>query len=229
MSFCRFQCFSFLNARRLFTKVMVVLTLAGILFGCASTNPSYKNYKLVMVSDKTVPDKTVPDKTSLENAASHHKVLPSTLGIFPVSVAGWLDKRHLVWSDGSVVLQRANFAYWGESLPTLMTKTMMQNMQQRLGSDVWISQGPWSRSQKPEVVARFDVQSIAVVDGSLQVSAAWTLENQAGERFVHQSKVYQTAVFKKGSKAAYVQALSHAWGLVATDIFESLSNRKSIK
>ena len=171
-----FRVLNLVLRHRAASKVFFVALLVSLMSGCSIKNPTYHDYALVPA---TISQES---KVLLE--------LPATLGVFPVSVAGWLDKKNITWSDGGVRLQTAVNDHWGEPLPELLTQAMVQNMRRQVRSSSWVSSGPWVRDKRPEVVAFIDVQSIVVVNGQLQMNVAWSLEGQDRKVITQREKVY---------------------------------------
>ncbi|WP_257265863.1 PqiC family protein [Endozoicomonas sp. ONNA2] len=178
--------------------------LIMLLSGCAVNNPACQDYTLVAA--------TVSQGQTV--------LSPTTLGVFPVTVAGWLDKKNITWSNGGVLLQSSANDHWGEPLPDLLTQAMVQNLRQRVHSASWVSSGPWVRDKWPEVVAFIDVQSIAVVKRQLRISVAWSLEGQDRQVITHREKVYSLPLASVDSTQAFVQTLSQVWGRVANDMLQ---------
>lgn len=177
-----------------------------LISGCSARNPSYHDYTLVAAT-----------------VSQEQTVLPdtATLGVFPVSVVGWLDKKTITWSDGGVRLQSSANDHWGEPLPELLTQAMVQNLRQQVHSGTWISSGPWVRNKRPEVVAFVDVQSIALVDRQLRMNVAWSLEGQDQQVIARQERVYTLPLESDVSTQVLVQALSQVWGRVANDMLQA--------
>ena len=183
---------------------ILVLCVVCWLVGCTSTPTVYQDYILT-----TAPgDQRAPLKT--------------TLGVFPVEVTGWLDRKNITWSDGGVQLQSSIYSQWGEPLPVLLTQVMAQNLRRLAGSQAWVSTGPWTRDKRPVVVILLQVQSLAVVGQQLQLSVAWTLEDKSGQQFAQRNKVY-TLRKEDDSAHSLVVLLSQAWGQVAADLIQAVT------
>ncbi|WP_067520259.1 PqiC family protein [Endozoicomonas ascidiicola] len=197
-----------LLVRLMLIKVLMVCFVV-VLAGCVSSNPAFHNYRLIADSELNVV--TDIDK------------LPLSVGVFPVSVAGWLDKRQLVWSDGGVNIHSSTLDRWGEPLSELMTRAMAENLQKASGTEVWISAGPWLRKHRPEMVAKIEVQSISIAGGQLNLMAGWTLEDIEGQTVAHRQAVYNKPYTDTEPDSGYVETLSQVWGLVATDIVQVLA------
>ena len=183
---------------------ILALCVVCWLVGCKSTSTVYQNYILATApSDKRTPLKT-------------------TMGVFPVEVAGWLDRKNITWSDGDVQLQSSIYSQWGEPLPLLLTQVMAQNLRRLAGLQTWVSTGPWTRDKRPAVVVLLQVQSLAVVGQQLQLSVAWTLEDKSGQQFAQRNKVY-TLHKEDDSAHSLVVLLSQAWGQVAADLMQAVT------
>lgn len=183
-----------------------------LLSGCSVNNSTYHDYTLV------------PARVS--QAKKVNADMPATLGVFPVRVAGWLDRKNITWSEGDVRLQSSVNDHWGEPLPELLTQAMVQNLRKRVHSASWVSSGPWGQDKRPEVVAFIDVQSIALVNRQLRISAAWTLEGQDRQVIAQREKVYALSLESGDSTQAFVQALSQAWGVVAEDMIQGYFDKQ---
>ncbi|USE34746.1 membrane integrity-associated transporter subunit PqiC [Endozoicomonas sp. SCSIO W0465] len=188
-------------------QAFCLILLLGLMAGCSVNNSVYHDYTLVAA--------TVSQEQSVLSD------LPPTLGVFPVSVAGWLDKKNITWSDGGVRLQSSVNNHWGEPLPELLTQAMIENLRQRVHSGSWVSSGPWVQDKRPEVVAFINVQSIAVVKRQLQMNVAWSLEGPNRQIIVQRNKVYTLSLEHDDSTQNYVQTLSQVWGAVADDMLQA--------
>ena len=191
---------------RLKAATVCAIILMSMLAGCSFRGTVYNDYTLIAVA----PTVTVRDD------------LPTTLGVFPVSVAGWLDKGNITWSDGGVLLQSHENDHWGEPLPELLTQAMVENLRRQSGSQTWVSSGPWIGNQRPAVVVLAEVQSITVKEQQLQVGVVWTLQGDKHQVIARQEKVYalpDSAV----SMPERINTLSQVWGLVAEDVIKALA------
>ena len=198
-------------------RLKVVLTtlctiiMVSILPGCSSGGTVYKDYTLVAAAP----------------VVATRDGLPATLGVFPVSVPGWLDRGNITLSDGGVVLRTYENDHWGEPLPELLTQAMVENLRRQAGSKTWVSSGPWVGNQRPAVVVFANVQSIMAVQQQLQVSVAWTLQDSENQVTARQEKVYALAV-NGPSMQEKIETLSQVWGLVAKDVVETLVQNASM-
>ncbi|KEI71116.1 PqiC family protein [Endozoicomonas elysicola] len=200
------------HQRAVASKAFYFTLLLSLMTGCSVKNPTYHDYTLVAA--------TVSQESRVPS------VLPDTLGVFPVNVVGWLDKKNITWSDGGVRLQTAVNDHWGEPLPELLTQAMVQNIRRQVRSSSWVSSGPWVRDKRPEVVAFIDVQSIVVVNRQLQMNVAWSLEGQDRKVITQREKVYALLLESGDSTQAYVRTLSQVWGLVANDMIQGFRLQK---
>ncbi|MFK0571516.1 membrane integrity-associated transporter subunit PqiC [Endozoicomonas sp.] len=189
-------------------KAFSVTLMLSLMVGCSSTNPVYHNYTLVAAP--------------ASEEGKVHTALPATLGVFPVNVSGWLDKKNITWSDGGVRLKTFDNDHWGEPLPDLLTQSMVQNLRRQVRAQSWVSSGPWVRDKRPEVVAFIDVQSMSVVKHQLRVNVAWSLEGQDSKIIARKEKVYALLLDNSDSVQASVQTLSRVWGMVAKDMIQAL-------
>ncbi len=194
-------------------KVIAITLILGLTAGCTSNSLVYHDYALTAV---TGPQAAASKKSKT------HTVLPVTLGVFPVNVPGWLDKKNITWSDGNVRLNTSDNDHWGEPLPALLTRAMVQNFRHLVESQSWVSSGPWVRDERPEVVVFIDVQSIEVVNHQLRVSVAWSLEGEGSKVMARRDKVYALLLENTDSVQNYVQTLSRVWGLVAKDVVQAI-------
>ncbi|WP_419536836.1 PqiC family protein [Endozoicomonas sp.] len=189
-------------------KAVTGALILGLTVGCSTKNPTYRDYTLVA-------SPASPDTMAIRG-------MPETLGVFPVNVSGWLDKKNITWSDGGVRLQTSVNDHWGEPLPELLTQAMVQNLRRQTGTQSWISSCPWTLDKRPEVVAFINVDSISVVNHQLRVSVSWSLEGLDKKVIAQREKVYALLLENGDSTQAYVQTLSRVWGLVAKDMVQTL-------
>lgn len=190
---------------------LCTIIMVSILPGCSSGGAVYKDYALVAAAP----------------VAAARDGLPATLGVFPVSVPGWLDRGNITLSDGGVVLRTYENDHWGEPLPELLTQAMVENLRRQAGSKTWVSSGPWVGNQRPAVVVFAKVQSIIALQQQLQVSVAWTLQDSENQVTERQEKVYALAV-NGPSMQEKIETLSQVWGLVAEDVVNTLVQKASM-
>ena len=191
---------------RLKAATVCATILLSMLTGCSSKGVVYNDYTLIAVA---------PTVTARDD-------LPATLGVFPVSVPGWLDKGNITWSDGGVLLQSHENDHWGEPLPELLTQAMIKNLRRQSGSQTWVSPGPWAGNQRPAVVVLAEVQSITVKEQQLQVGVVWMLEGDKHQVIAQQEKVYALPD-RAVSMPERIHTLSQVWGLVAEDVINVLA------
>ena len=174
----------------------------------------------------TAPKVVYPDYTLANVSSNKTTPLKTTLGVFPVEVASWLNSKSIIWSDGGVRLQSSLNSHWGEPLPALLTEVMAQNLRRLTGTQTWVNIGPWTRDKRPAAVIFLHVQSLAVVGQQLQLSVAWTLEDKSGKRFAQRDKVY-TLLAEEESVHNRVLLLSQAWGQVAADLVQAVQDHQA--
>lgn len=186
------------------------IILVSLLAGC-SRGSVYYDYTLIAAAP----------------AVAAREGLPATLGVFPVSVPGWLDRGNITWSNGGVLLRTYENDHWGEPLPELLTQTMVENLRRQAGRQTWVSSGPWVGNQRPAVVLFADVQSIMALEQQLQVSVAWILQGSENQVIARQEKVYALAG-NGASMQEKIETLSRVWGLVAEDVVKTLLQNSSM-
>ena len=189
-------------------KILIAAFFTVLVLGCLSKNPSYQDYTLVTASELAKAD-----------IASQ---LPKTLGVFPVVISGWLDKKNITWSGDGVRLKSSSSDRWGEPLPELLTQTMVQNVRSQVGVRSWVSSGPWVYDKKPEIIIFSHVNAISIDDRILSMDLSWSLENQDKSIIAKREKTYSLAQEESETTQAYVKLLSQVWGLVAQDIVKTL-------
>lgn len=192
-----------------------------VLSGCVAKKSGYHAYTLA--ATPSVQGKE-PSAQVKEPSA---KSLPASIGVFPVELPGWLDRKNITWSDGDVRLIISGNDRWGEPLPQVLTQVMAQNLRRLTRGYSQVSTGPWIRSGRPDNVIVIQVQSMAVVNQQLRVNVVWLLEGEGKKVISHREKVYALLLEENSTTEAYVQTLSRIWGLVAKDVVLALPGKKT--
>ena len=134
-----------------------------VLAGCSATPVSYRYYVLQPLASKA------------------DTVVAGSLGVAPVTVPGWMDRKNLIYSDGHFRLEQLPEDRWGEPLAEAVSRTVTQNLRrQNPGLDV--VQGPWLRSVRPDTVIELELLDLALEKDELMLEVSWSLMGKTGQQ-----------------------------------------------
>jgi hypothetical protein len=152
-----------------------------------------------------------------------------TIGVGPVILPPYLDRREMVWRSSSNELNVAIYHQWAEPLQENFSRVIGEDLGRRLGTDR-IVRLPVKRSLRKSLVLDYQV-AIAVrkfekePDGSVVLNARWTiLDNDKQELVLRRSEYVQmpASADYAGQAAAQSQVLGRLGEEVAAAILELL-------
>jgi uncharacterized lipoprotein YmbA len=159
------------------------------------------------------PDPTL--YTILPQPGPQRRGAPRSIGVREVSLARYLDRVQIVRSAGEYRLDVAGNDWWGESLDTMMTRVLVENLAQRLPSSSVFATGG-AISVTPDAVVEVNLQRLgqtgpATLALTAQVAVNW---RDARRREVARTEAL-TAPVAGPDTAAFVAAASTAAGQLA--------------
>ncbi len=176
-----------------------LLALAAVLASCSSPNP--KLYVLSMLPGKT------------------HQGAPRVVELRAIAIAHYLERSQIVRSSEGYRLDVLSNEWWGEPLDTMMSRILVQELNQRLpGSTVYSDSGAISTPADATVeinLQRFDLDR----DGAVLLAAQVAVE---GKRSVSRAVALKVRP-EDGTTQALVAAMSVAMAQLADTIAEMLA------
>ena len=194
-------------------KLITAMVVAGLsLAGCGSLlPPSQPNSSRIYLLAS--PLKTA-DRQSYARSAR------LSLGVGPLRLPGYLDRREIVTRVGQSQLDVSQKDRWAEPLDENLTHVLVQNLSVLLGSDAVISY-PWPVAKGPDYrvtveVLQFECNSAR----EAQLSVRWWVidRNDTGAAEVKESHLTRTATDR--STDASVAALSETVADLSRQIAE---------
>ncbi len=144
-----------------------------------------------------------------------------TIGVGPVILPPYLDRREMVWRSSGNELNVAVYHQWAEPLQENFSRVIGEDLGRRLGTDR-IVRLPVKRSLRKSLVIDYQV-AIAVrsfekaPDGSVVLNARWTiLDNDKQELVLRRSEYTQMPA--ADSYAAQAAAQSQVLGRLSEEI-----------
>jgi uncharacterized lipoprotein YmbA len=143
---------------------------------------------------------------------------PRNIGVREVSLARYLDRVQIVRSAGEYRLSVAGDDWWGESLDTMMTRVLVENLAQRLpASSVFATGG--AITVNPDAVVEVNLQRLGLTDAATLALTAQVAINWRGARPRDLARTEAlTAPVAGPDTAAFVAAASAASGRLADAI-----------
>jgi len=150
---------------------------------------------------------------------------PRNIGVREVSLARYLDRVQIVRSAGDYRLNVAGDDWWGESLDTMMTRVLVENLSQRLPSSSVFATGG-AISVTPDAVVEVNLQRLGQTDPATlaltaQIAVNW---RDSRQREVARTEVL-TAPVSGTDTAAFVSAASSASAKLADSIAQLVSRQ----
>lgn len=135
---------------------------------------------------------------------------PRNVGVREVSLARYLDRVQMVRSAGEYRLNVTGNDWWGESLDTMMTRVLVENLAQRLPSSSVFATGG-AITVTPDAVVEVNLQRLGQIDTATlsltaQIAINW---RDARRREVARTEALTTPVSGTDT-AAFVAAASTA-------------------
>lgn len=161
------------------------LSLALLLSACGST-PRSSYYML-----------------SAETAATLGNTGPS-LGIGPVTVPEYLQRREMVLNRNSNQLELADYHRWAEPLDAGILRVMALNLAIELDTQQ-VQAYPWRRDYHPDYSVTISVVQFAMQGGKAELVAEWTLQAPAANTTISR-KISQLSTTADNSEPSSVAA-----------------------
>lgn len=143
---------------------------------------------------------------------------PRNIGVREVSLARYLDRVQIVRSASEFRLDVAGNDWWGESLDTMMTRVLVENLAQRLPqSSVFATGG--AITANPDAVVEVNLQRLGQTDAATLVLTAQVAINWRGARPRDLARTETVRVAVAGPEtASFVAAASAAAGQLADSV-----------
>ncbi|HEY8515853.1 MAG TPA: PqiC family protein [Candidatus Binatia bacterium] len=142
------------------------------------------------------------------------------VGLGPVTLPGYLDRREIVTRVAPNELRLAQNEQWGEPLAENVRAVLAQDLSARLGGAA-VATFPWLGSFRPDYRVRVDLTRFEPTDaGTVELVARWQV--LAGDDVVAARDAWITRPISGGGTAAAVTALGEALGDLATEIASAI-------
>jgi len=152
-----------------------------------------------------------------------------TIGLGPVGVPGYLDRRELVTRVAPNRLEVAQLDLWGEPIGQNVKAVLAQDLASRLGGATVVV-FPWNVGYAPDYRVRIDVARFeGTSDGDVVLAASWSVREERAKRTVTRRESLITEPVADGSADATVAALSAALGALADEIASAIATRPAAR
>jgi uncharacterized protein len=198
------------------SRRLVLGALASLpsLAGC-STSPTPKLYTLA-----PRPATAGSRSATAGSGSTVASRSPMTVIVRQVDVAKYLDRPQIVRYSDSYEMKASEFERWGEGLPDMVTRVLVENLSQRLpASQVYAASGPLSLPVTDVTVevniSKFDPDP----GGTVILGAQWVVHSGSGKkaRDNFHAREFRIAPTSNDT-AAQVAAMSDALGQLADQI-----------
>lgn len=188
-------------------RLVVLLTIALLVSGCARTQPS-SYYQLTAVDS---------DRPPINAGAIGRAVI----GIGPLLLPEYLDRPQIVNRQGSNLLQLAETNRWAEPLAVSIPRAIRENLAAALATES-IVYYPWSRAVDYQIIIeilRFEGEEYR----EAHLEAVWSIEDREGNIVLPQQRSKYQVRATPADNEGLVQALSQALGRLSRQIAEELA------
>lgn len=142
----------------------------------------------------------------------------ATVSVRQVAIAQYLDRPQIVRYSDLYQMSTSEYERWGEGLPDMVTRVLVENLSQRLpGSQVYAASGPLTPTKAAEVSVEVNVSKFdADPGGAVILAAQWIVHNgKKRDQFGSQEIRIATT---SGDTTGQVAAMSDALGQLASQI-----------
>jgi len=196
-------------------SLAALLVAAALLSGCS-----------VLLGSRSDPPRLYVLTAEPPAAASAAVATDLILGLGPVNLPGYLDRKGIVTRVAANRLEASRNDLWAESLAANFKSVLEQDLRLRLPG-VTIRSFPWGPSARPQLsvaveVARFE----ATAAGTAELHARWTLAD-ANDRTVLVSREAELSqpIASGGGTEALVAALGQAIAALSEQIVAEVAAR----
>ena len=139
------------------------------------------------------------------------------IGVGPVTLPGYLDRRQIVTRRGPDEIELAEFDLWSEPLKDGTARVLGENLATLLRTDR-VALFPWRGSQPMQYQVAVDVARFeGAVGGDVTLEARWRILGRDGKELTLRRSTFTEAVGAPGY-GALVAAMSRALGALSRDI-----------
>lgn len=144
-------------------KALTSLCIAAILTGCGFQHPTF----YTLSNDGDLPNQ-----------------VGRGIGVGPVNMADYLNRRNLVIQTGAHKMEVSEKHLWAEDLDDLVSRIVATNLGKRLNT-AKVKSYPWQRDSELDFQVSIDIQDfIARDDGQTHLKAVWNVYQMPGSKRV---------------------------------------------
>jgi hypothetical protein len=200
-------------------KQNVVLRMLGLgniivvlLLNACGTSPPAKFYTLT----------PLPIQIQTEKAVINEK--NKFIAIGPIEIPEYIDRVEIVTRAEENRLMISEFALWGGSIKTDISRVLVENVGSFLAGD-GVAVLAWKTNMTesyrvPVIFSRFD----ASAGGNMILKAQWAVLDKEGKTFLSFKEINVTKPVKGGSYSSVVAAMSDSLGDLSKAIAESITS-----
>lgn len=185
-------------------KLPATLLIAALLSGCGSTTPTFY---------------TLSAEGSLPSSGG------TSIGVGPVTLAEYVNRRNLVIQTGPNLIEVAKSHRWAGDLDNSVARVLATNLGRRLGTGN-VRTYPWPRDGEIDFQVAVDVREfIAGEDGHARLEATWRIYSLPGSKLVGTKTFIASEPVEAENYEAVVAAQSRLLGKLSADIAAGIRGR----
>lgn len=185
-------------------KFLTILIAATLLSGCGFTTPTF----YVLSAEGNLP-----------SGGSR------SIGVGPVTLAEYVDRRNLVIQSGPHKIEAAESHLWAGDLDDSIARVIATNLGRRLGTGN-VRTYPWQRDSEIDYQVAIDIREfIAGEDGHARIEATWRVYSLPGSKLVASKTFIAREPVESEDYEAVVAAQSRLLGKLSADIAAGIRGR----
>ena len=177
---------------------------------------------LVLAACQHSPRKNYYLLTAPGQAAPASSNITSVVGVGPISIADYLSRSQIAYTEAGNRLVVSQNDYWGEPLDKGIMRVLIANLAQR-NSARSFSEFPWRSDARPSHSVRVQIQQLDCTDGHANLEANWELVDN-NTRAPVQRRHFVRSIPASTEPAAIARAYSQLIADLATDVDQVLTN-----
>jgi uncharacterized protein len=186
------------------TKFPAIFLAAAFLAGCGSTAPTFY---------------TLSAEGELPSGGG------TSIGVGPVTLAEYVNRRNLVIQTGPNVIEVAQSHRWAGDLDNSIARVLATNLGRRLNTGD-VRTYPWQRDSEIDYQVAVDIREfIAGDDGYARIEATWRVYSLPGSRLIRTRTFIGKEPVEAEDYESVVAAKSRLLGKLTADIAAGIRGR----
>lgn len=185
-------------------KFLTILLATAFLYGCGSPTPTF----YVLSAEGNLPSGS-----------------GKSIGVGPVTLAEYVDRKNLVIQSGPNKLELAESHLWAGDLDDSVARVIATNIGRRLNTGN-VHTYPWLRDSEIDYQVAMNIREfLAGDDGFARIEAIWRVYSLPGSKLIASKTFIAREEIASEDYVAVVAAQSRLLGKLSADIASCISER----